>query len=179
MMTSRPIGSLNWVTRTSAPAARAALMASSKSVTRYPVRSAPKGYGMGVLKPKTETVPAGVNTSWDIALLGVGVWVNTPCLVVVPPNVARKLETKRSNWSGATRTCVVSYWGPTATFGSVAVVSAGTDTVFCEVDRVPPAAKGTIPRRAALNTWFLCIAKLLLKSARRVFETPADALQSV
>ena len=46
---------------------------------------------------------------------------------------------------------------------SVAVFAA-TDAVFCEVDEVAPAAKRTIPRRAATNTLFLCIAKVLLKA---------------
>src|ERR1700756_3633821 len=51
-----------------------------------------------------------------MVLLGVGVTVKTPCLDVVPPNVATKLATKRSKSSGATYTCVVSYWGATAIF---------------------------------------------------------------
>ncbi len=54
------------------------------------------------MKPNTETVPTGVSTSWDIVLLGVGVTVKTPCLDVLPPNVARKLVTNRSKSSGAT-----------------------------------------------------------------------------
>src|SRR5713101_5167558 len=47
---------------------------------------------MGVLKPNTDMDPTGVSTNCDIVLLGVGVTVKTPCLVVVPPNVAIKLD---------------------------------------------------------------------------------------
>jgi len=54
------------------------------------------------LKPKTETVPAGVNTSCDMVSLGVGVTVKTPCLAVEPPKVAVKLCTNRSKSAGAT-----------------------------------------------------------------------------
>src|SRR4029077_199911 len=115
MIASRPIGSSNGLTRTSAPAARAARVAPARSVTRYPVRSNPNGYGTGVLNPNTDTVPTGVMTSCDMVRLGVGVTVKTPCLVVVPPNVAIRLATKRSKSCGATYTCVVSYCGPTAT----------------------------------------------------------------
>src|SRR5260370_40651842 len=89
------------------------------SATRYPVRSEPNGYGIGVLKPKTDKVPTGVSTNCDIVLLEVGVTVKTPCLEVVPPNVATKLTTKRSKSSGATYTCVVSYWGATAIFATL------------------------------------------------------------
>ena len=39
------------------------------SVTRYPVRSKPNGYGIGVLKPKTDTEPTGVRTNCDMVLL--------------------------------------------------------------------------------------------------------------
>src|SRR5690606_41913686 len=80
--TSRPIGSGKGATSTSAPAACAAFTAASMSVTRYPVRSAPNGYGIGVLKPNSETVPTGVCRSCDVALLGVGVTVATTCLVL-------------------------------------------------------------------------------------------------
>src|ERR1700759_5647564 len=51
-----------------------------------------------------------------MVLLGVGVTVKTPSLEVVPPNVATTLATKRSKSSGATYTCVVSYWGAMAKF---------------------------------------------------------------
>jgi len=54
------------------------------------------------LKPKTDTVPAGVKTNCDMVLLGVGVTVKTPCFYVVPPNVATRLVTNRSKSSGAT-----------------------------------------------------------------------------
>jgi hypothetical protein len=60
------------------------------------------GYGMGVLKPNTDIDPTGVNTNCDIVLLGVGVTVNTPCFDAVPPNVAIRLATNRSKFSGAT-----------------------------------------------------------------------------
>ena len=66
------------------------------------MRSVPKGDGIGVLNPKTDIVPAGVKTSCDMVLLGVGVTVKTPCFVVVPPKVAIRLATNRSNSSGAT-----------------------------------------------------------------------------
>src|SRR5580693_4485701 len=52
-----------------------------------------------------------------MALLGVGVTVMTPCGEVVPPNVARRLATKGSKFSGVTYTWVVAYCGPTVTFG--------------------------------------------------------------
>src|SRR5580693_2337314 len=102
MMASFPIGSLKGATMRSAPVERATRTAASRSVTRQPVRSRPNGYGMGVLKPKTDMDPTGVSTNCDIVLLGVGVTVKTPCLVVVPPNVAIKLATKRSKSWGAT-----------------------------------------------------------------------------
>ena len=62
----------------------------------------PKGYGIGVLNPNTDSEPTGVKTSCDMVLLGVGVTVKTPCFVVVPPKVAIRLATNRSNSSGAT-----------------------------------------------------------------------------
>src|SRR5580700_7883408 len=102
MTTSRPIGSGNGATITSAPSAFAALTAASKSVTRYPVRSAPNGYGTGVLNPNTDSEPTGVRTSCDIVSLGVGVTVNTPSLLALPPNVAIRLATNGSKSSGAT-----------------------------------------------------------------------------
>jgi hypothetical protein len=49
------------------------------------------------LKPKTESVPAGVSTSCDLVRLGVGVTWKVPCLLTVPPKVAEKLVTKASN----------------------------------------------------------------------------------
>ena len=55
------------------------------------------------LESETEMVPTGVSTSCDMVLLGVGVTVKTPCLVVVPPNVATRLATKRSKSSGGHR----------------------------------------------------------------------------
>src|SRR6202007_2893559 len=82
------------------------------------------GYGTGVLNPKTETLPAGVSTSWDMVLLGVGVTVKTPCLVVVPPNVANRLATNLSKSSGCTYTCVVSYCAPTPKLESAGVARA-------------------------------------------------------
>src|SRR5215467_1703286 len=121
---SLPIGSSNGLTRTSAPSACAARTAASRLVTRYPVRSAPNGYGTGVLNPKTERVPAGVSTSCDIVLLGVGVTVKTPGLVVLPPNVASRLATNFSKSCGWMYTCVVSYWAPTPKLESAAAVSA-------------------------------------------------------
>src|SRR5439155_24991681 len=90
-MASRPIGSSNGATMTSAPHARAARTAASISITRYPVRSTPHGYGTGVLKPNTDSVPTGVRTTWVIVLLGVGVTVKPACLDVVPPTVAETL----------------------------------------------------------------------------------------
>src|SRR5882757_8261058 len=117
MTASRPIGSGNGSTRTPAPAARAALIATSMSVTRKPVRSAPKGKGIGVLKPKSDTVPTGVCRSCEVVVLGVGVTVTTTCFVLRPPKVARKLAAKPSTSAGATYTWVVSNCGPTATAG--------------------------------------------------------------
>jgi hypothetical protein len=77
-------------------------IAVSMSVTRYPVRSSPNGYGIGVVKPNTENVPIDVNTARHIVLLGVGVIVNAACWDLVPPNVAMTLSLKRSTSSGAT-----------------------------------------------------------------------------
>jgi hypothetical protein len=57
---------------------------------------------MGVLKPKTEIVPTGVNINCEMVLLGFGVTVVTTCLEVAPPKVAKTLATKRSKSSGAT-----------------------------------------------------------------------------
>src|SRR3981189_1595459 len=73
---SRPMGSGNGATTTSAPLAFADWIAVSMSVTRYPVRSTPNGYGIGVVKPNTENVPPGVDPACHIVLLGVGVIVN-------------------------------------------------------------------------------------------------------
>src|SRR5258705_14022391 len=98
---SCPIGSLNGVTSTSAPVCRAARIAVSMSVTKYPVRSTPYGYGTGVEKPNAEIVPTGVQINCENVLLGVGVTFVTTFFDVVPPNVANTLETKRSKSSGA------------------------------------------------------------------------------
>src|SRR5271170_4881182 len=87
----------------------------------------PNGYGTGVWNPKTETVPAGVSTSCDIVLLGVGVTVKTPCLVVVPPNVATRLATNLSKSSGWTYTWVVSYCAPTPKLESAGAANAPTN----------------------------------------------------
>jgi hypothetical protein len=64
------------------------------SVTKYPVRSRPYGYGTGVSKPKADIVPTGVKTNCERVLLGVGVTCVTTFFDVVPPNVANTLETK-------------------------------------------------------------------------------------
>src|SRR5580704_19494809 len=78
-------------------------------------------------------MPAGVVTSCDTVLLGVGVTVKTPCLPADPPNVARKLATKRSKSSGATYTWVESYCGPTAMPGVAAAAIFGA--AQCSRDR--------------------------------------------
>src|ERR1700689_544839 len=80
---------------------------------------------MGVLKPNTDNMPAGVVTSCEIVRLGVGVTSTTLCFPTDPPNVARKLATKRSKSSGATYTWVESYCGPTAMFAGAAKVIFG------------------------------------------------------
>lgn len=54
------------------------------------------------LKPKTENIPTGVKTIWDMVWLAVGVTVKTPCLDVVPPKVATRLATNGAKSSGAT-----------------------------------------------------------------------------
>src|SRR6202050_5839606 len=69
---SIPIGSLKGSTMTSAPAERAALIAWSMSVTRYPVRSCPKGKGTGVWNANTESVPTEVHRYWNSVLPGTG-----------------------------------------------------------------------------------------------------------
>ena len=76
-------------------------IAVSMSVTRYPVRSSPNGYGIGVVKPNAENVPTGVNTACHIVVLGVGVIVKAACCDLVPPNVATRLSLKRSKSAGA------------------------------------------------------------------------------
>src|SRR5277367_1359809 len=125
---SCPIGSLNGVTSISAPVCRAARIAVPISVTKYPVRSMPYGYGTGVMKPNAEIVPTGVKINCEKVVLGVGVTCVTTFFDEVPPNVVNTLETKRSKSVGATYTCVESYCGPTATLGvdemACAVVSA-------------------------------------------------------
>src|ERR1700688_3895767 len=141
MIASRPIGSLKGATKTSAPVALAARIASSISVTRYPVRSNPNGYGTGVLNPNTDTVPAGVMTSCDMVLLGVGVTVKTPCLAVVPPNVAIRLATKRSKSCGTTYTCVVSYCGPPATPAVLAIGRLWANVLKCCDSHVKPIVR--------------------------------------
>src|ERR1700685_1901116 len=102
IIASRPIGSLKGVTHTSAPDARALIIAASRSLTRYPVRSDPNGNGMGVLKPKTEIMPTGVMTNCERVWLDVGVTVTKPCFEVLPPKVALKLVTNPSKSSGET-----------------------------------------------------------------------------
>src|SRR3984957_10684012 len=114
MIASRPIGPLKTAPWTSAPSAFAEPTAEATSGTRTPKRSNPNGYGTGVLNPKTDMLPTGVSTNWDMVLLGVGVTVKTPCLVFVPPNVAIKLVTKPSKSWGITKTCVVPNWAPPA-----------------------------------------------------------------
>ena len=102
MTASLPIGSSNGLTRTSAPSALSCPHRGVEVGHQIARALGAEGYGTGVLNPKTDTVPAGVNTSCDIVLLGVGVTVKTPCLVVVPPKVARRLATKLSKSSGRT-----------------------------------------------------------------------------
>src|SRR5271169_5373685 len=115
MTASSPIASLNGSTMTSAPAERAASIALSISVTRYPVRSCPKGNGIGVWNAKTDRVPAEVHKYWNSVLLGTGRTFVTDSLDGWPPNVAAKLLTNASKSPGATYTCVESYCAPTAT----------------------------------------------------------------
>ena len=43
------------------------------SVTKYPVRSTPYGYGTGVVKPNAEIEPTGVKINCEKVVLGVGV----------------------------------------------------------------------------------------------------------
>jgi hypothetical protein len=57
---------------------------------------------IGVLNPKTEKVPTGVNTACHIVSLGVGVMLITAAWDLVPPKVATRASLKRSNSSGAT-----------------------------------------------------------------------------
>ena len=76
------------------------------SLTKYPVRSRPYGYGTGVVKPNAEIVPTGVKINCEKVLLGVGVTSATTFFDVVPPNVTNTLETKRSKSSGAIVTWV-------------------------------------------------------------------------
>src|ERR1700727_1664434 len=102
MTASFPIGSLKGVTSTSAPVARAAPIAASRSFTKYPVLSVLNGYGTGVWKPKTERFPTGVDTACHRVLLGVGVTVITAGLEAEPPNVARRLATNRATSDAAT-----------------------------------------------------------------------------
>src|SRR5271156_6030228 len=100
---------------TSAPAKRAALIAWAMSVTRYPVRSWPKGNGIGVWNAKTDKVPTDVHKYWNSVLLGTGRTFVTDRLDGWPPNVATKLLMNASKSPGATYTCVESYCAPTAT----------------------------------------------------------------
>src|ERR1700683_5150455 len=127
--TSRPIGSGNGATIMSAPSASAVRTAASRSTTRYPVRSPPKGKGIGDLNPNMDKVPTGERTNRSTFSLGVGVTDVTTAFDAVPPNVPTKLATNRSRFSGATYTCVESYWGPTAKFelDSVRWVCAAAD----------------------------------------------------
>ena len=96
--------------------ARSLLRVCSLGIRSAVLRLRPGLYGgtaQDVLNPKTESVPTGVSTSCDIVLLSVGVTVKTPCLVVVPPNVASRLATNLSNCSGWTYAWIVSYCAPT------------------------------------------------------------------
>ena len=82
---------------TSAPAKRATLIARPMSVTKYPVRSWPKGNGIGVWNAKTDKVPTDVHKYWNSVLLGTGRTFVTDRLDGCPPNVATKLLMKASN----------------------------------------------------------------------------------
>lgn len=75
---------------------------------------------MGVVKPNSDTVPAGVCSNCEVVLLGTGSTFTTTWGVLLPPKVARKLWVKRSTSAGATYTWLVSYCGATATAGVAA-----------------------------------------------------------
>ena len=57
---------------------------------------------MGVSKPNTDSAPKGVRTACHSVLEEVGVIVATPFFEAVPPKVAMRLATNRSNSSGGT-----------------------------------------------------------------------------
>jgi hypothetical protein len=61
------------------------------------------------VNPRAEIDPTGVDAACQRVLLGVGVTVVTLSAVLVPPNVATKLATKRPTSAGATYTCDASY----------------------------------------------------------------------
>ena len=73
-----------------------------------------------MVKPNSDTVPAGVCSSCEVVLLGTGSTFTTTWGVLLPPKVARKLWAKRSTSAGATYTWLVSYCGATATLGVAA-----------------------------------------------------------
>jgi len=79
-MTAYPDIIANGWTMMSAPAETAARRAPSMSLTRYPVRSLPNGYGIGVVNAKTESAPTGDVINRHSVLLGVGVTVSN-CIV--------------------------------------------------------------------------------------------------
>src|SRR3569623_1142849 len=121
-------------------------------VPRYPVRSLPNGYGTGVSKPNTDSMPTGVCTYCDAVLLGVGVTVNTARGDALPPNVAIKLLTNASRSADATYTCVVSYCGPTDTSGWRAAsavlavaTSGGPASARAEVRGARPISNAAAP----------------------------------
>src|ERR1700752_1978517 len=113
---------------------------------------------MGVLKPNTEIVPDGVNTSCDIVWLGVGVTWNTPCFDLLPPNVATKLSVKRSKSSGATYTCVVSYCGPTASVGVAAGMTGGFANETGAATKPATIVRPSNADRIVLMTGFPCFS---------------------
>src|SRR5437660_12862864 len=85
---SCPIGSSNGVTRISAPVCRAARIAVPMSVTKYPVRSTPYGYGTGVVKPNADVMPTGVQINCEKVLLGGGITCVTTFFEFFRLNVA-------------------------------------------------------------------------------------------
>src|SRR3954466_4381208 len=101
-------------------------MPASKFLRSQPVRSEPNGKGAGVRNPKTDSVPTGDSTSWDLVWLFVGVTSAIPAGLAVPPKVASQLRTKSSNRLGSTYTCTEPYWGPTAS--DVGLASAPVDS---------------------------------------------------
>ncbi len=85
-----------------APAASAWANPASRSAISQPPRSVPKGYGTGVVNPKTDRVPTGDRMSWDRVVLGVGVTCVVAAALVVPPKVDTQLCTNVSKSAGST-----------------------------------------------------------------------------